>query len=101
MVLYNITFVVDEDINENWLKWMKKVFIPACEATGYFEAIDFFSIHRQSADHTKSYSTHLYTKTKKHLIEFHQVHGEKLLSLPSEEFGSKCQSFDTVLEKII
>jgi hypothetical protein len=37
MILYNITYKVDLDISEEWLKWMKLVYIPRMMGTGKFE----------------------------------------------------------------
>jgi myo-inositol-hexaphosphate 3-phosphohydrolase len=37
MILYNITYKIDLDISEEWLKWMKQVFIPRMMETGKFE----------------------------------------------------------------
>lgn len=41
MLLYNITFKVDLDVNDEWLRWMKKVYINRMMDTGKFEEYRF------------------------------------------------------------
>ena len=36
MILYNVTVSVDEDIAEEWVKWMREKHIPDVMATGKF-----------------------------------------------------------------
>ena len=38
MIIYNETIIVDETIYEEWLSWMKIVYIPAVLDTGFFDA---------------------------------------------------------------
>jgi len=36
MIIYNVTVVIDEDIVDEWLKWMQEIHIPDVMATGKF-----------------------------------------------------------------
>jgi len=36
MILYNVTVSVDQDVHEEWLRWMIEVHIPDVMATGHF-----------------------------------------------------------------
>lgn len=35
MVLFNVTVIIDDSINDEWLAWMNDLFVPAAMATGY------------------------------------------------------------------
>lgn len=35
-ILYNVTVKVDHDIHEDWLRWVRRVHIPAVMETGMF-----------------------------------------------------------------
>ena len=37
MIIYNITVsIIDQNIHQNWLKWMKEIHIPEVMDTGFF-----------------------------------------------------------------
>jgi hypothetical protein len=36
MIIYNVTVVIDEDVSEEWLKWMQEIHIPEVMASGKF-----------------------------------------------------------------
>ncbi|MBT6516091.1 MAG: DUF4286 family protein, partial [Crocinitomicaceae bacterium] len=36
MIVYSVTVKVNQEIEENWLRWMKEVHIPDVMATGFF-----------------------------------------------------------------
>ena len=37
MIVYNVTYKVDHDVNEEWLRWMRRVYIPRAMDTGKFD----------------------------------------------------------------
>jgi hypothetical protein len=36
MIIYNVTIVIDEDVSEEWLKWMQEIHIPEVMESGKF-----------------------------------------------------------------
>lgn len=37
MILYNVTYKVDHEVNEDWMRWMRRVYIPRVMDTGKFD----------------------------------------------------------------
>lgn len=100
MIIYNITFAVDDQIGEEWVKWIKSVFLSAYEATGFFDDSRLMEILGSKQGGHTSYSAQLFTTDKQRLVDFHGEHGEQLHQLLKNKFGDKCVTFDTVLEVI-
>ena len=44
MILYNITYNIENDIEVDWLGWMKIVHIPKIMATGYFSSVKLYKL---------------------------------------------------------
>jgi len=42
MFVYNITIKVDNNIEEEWLRWQKEIHIPEILSTGFFYDHRFF-----------------------------------------------------------
>lgn len=98
MIVYNITFAVDDQVGEEWIKWTKAVFLPAYEATGFFDDSRLLEVLGSKHDGHTSYSAQLFTTDKQRLVDFHHEHGEQLQRFLKGKFGDRCVTFDTVLE---
>lgn len=44
MVLYSVTVNIEPEVEEDWLAWMKGVYIPKIMATGKFESYKFLRL---------------------------------------------------------
>lgn len=44
MIIYNETIILEESIQDEWLKWMKEIHIPAILSTGFFSACQMLQV---------------------------------------------------------
>jgi hypothetical protein len=63
MFLYNITFGVDRDIEQEWLKYMREQQIPAVLKTGMFTSYKIFKVLHDQDDGSISYSVQYFADT--------------------------------------
>jgi len=41
MIIYNVTYKIDHKVNEDWVRWMRRVYIPMMMDTGKFDEYKF------------------------------------------------------------
>ena len=44
MILYNITYNIEKDIESDWLEWIKTVYLPKIMASGYFTSVRLYKL---------------------------------------------------------
>ena len=85
MIIFNDTVIIEEAIQQKWLKWIKEVHIPAVMATGHFKSYQVLNVidspnegvtyciqYRADsiADFNQFYSKHLHRLQEAHNLEF-------------------------------
>lgn len=84
MIVYNVTFSVDQEIGEEWLTWMKEKHIPSVSAL--FESYRILKVLSHDDEKTLSFAVQFFCKSvdtaeKYHAnTEIHQRYGERVLS---------------------
>ena len=99
MILYNVTYQIDHEIESQWLEWMKLSFLPRIMATGYF---DNFRLYKLLDDRNEgaTYSIQFFAESLRKV----QIYLEKEASLFAGEmntrYRNKLVAFRTVLQEI-
>ena len=99
MILYNITLNIEEDIEEDWLQWMKKVHIPAMVDTGYFTNHRLFRLIK-SGEEGVTYSAQFEAESLSKLQQYMATHSPRLQQEHHDKFGEKVVSFRSILEQV-
>lgn len=102
MILYNITFNIENDIMEDFLVWLKGKHIPDFLQTGLFTEYKLFKLisnHGDTPD-TSTYALQFYLKDLKTFLEYSDYQAPRLQNDLKDKFGSKVIAFRTLLEKI-
>jgi hypothetical protein len=80
MYLYSITINIDDDVQKQWLEWMKETFIPELFKTGLFTSRNFLQLINEEKSEGTTYSLQLFMNSledyEKYEAEFcysHQV----------------------------
>lgn len=99
MIIYNVTCNVENEILQDWLKWMVDVHIPDVMQTGFFLEANINKVISSNDDGTTyaiSYSCESMKKLHQYQIKF----SSELQKKHIERYGEKVVSFRTILELI-
>lgn len=99
MVIYNVTVNIDENVNEEWVKWMKDDHIPAVLATGHFHGSTFSKILAEEAGGF-AYSIQYLAKSMEALEKYMAEEAPRLRKEFQDQYGTKAVSFRTLLDVI-
>src|SRR6267378_2924426 len=69
MILYNVTFGIDREIEPEWVQWMKETHIPEVLSTGVFTGHKFYKVLSHEVEGTSSYCIQYFTPS---IIQFNQ-----------------------------
>jgi len=101
MVLYNVTINIDEDVEQDWIEWMKKTHIPAVMDTGFFSEYRLMRMLSESADETgKTYAIQYIAENLAKVETYLETAAPKLQKQSIIRYGTKMAAFRTVLEEV-
>jgi hypothetical protein len=99
MILYNVTIIVEEDIQANWLNWMQNVHIDQIMDTGYFASNRILKV-LDSPNEGATYCIQFVADSLAKYNEYQQKFSVALQADFPAEFANKFVSFRTVMEFI-
>ncbi|AVR44561.1 DUF4286 domain-containing protein [Christiangramia fulva] len=99
MYIYNVTINVQEDIHDDWVKWMKEEHIPDMLDTGKFSKALMTRVMVKEPMGGITYSIQYTTESKEKLERYYAENAEELRG-KSKPFEGKFVSFRTELEVI-
>ncbi|MBE7175373.1 MAG: DUF4286 family protein [Mucilaginibacter polytrichastri] len=97
MIIYNVTLVVEDDIRDEWLKWMQEIHIPEVMATGKFSGYRLLSI-LDSPNEGQSYCAQYYTSSVEQYNAYVEEDAARLQGALAEKFGHQYVAFRTLME---
>ena len=100
MILYNVTVNVQQEIESQWLDWMKSIHIPKVLETGCFESNKFFKLLLEDQSGGTNYSVQYFATDMAQLERYLNLFAEKLRDEHEAMFKGKVVAFRTVLEEI-
>ncbi|MDH6353894.1 hypothetical protein M2132_000214 [Dysgonomonas sp. PH5-45] len=100
MFIYNTTFHIDDDILDDGLVFLKKVYIPQALVSGELYEARLSFIHHQHEESGSSFSLQFRTQSVEDLNNWAQTDGFILQQKMVELFGNKMTGFNTLLEEI-
>ena len=101
MVLYNVTVNIDEDVEQDWIFWMKNTHIPDVMQTGYFVEYRIMKMLSESPDETgKTYAIQYLAEKLGDLETYLEKAAPKLQKESIIRYGTKMVAFRSVLEEI-
>ena len=99
MILFNITIILDNEIHNEWLHWMKTRQIPDVMNTGCFVSNRLLNV-LDSPNEGLTYCVQYISDSLKKLNEFKQKHDHYIQAKLPEQFNNKLVLFSTVMEFI-
>lgn len=100
MVIYNITFHVERDIQEEYLVYMKKEFIPRAASCGFLHQPCLRRVMYTPDGEGVSYAIQFQVKNVETLNLWLEQEGNRMHQQLVERFGNKIAGFTTLLEEL-
>lgn len=100
MLLYNITFGIDKEIEPEWTAWMRANYIPAMMNTGLFVNYKMYKVLSHDEESSVSYSVQCFAKRIEDLLQYLNEFAPKIVELHRERYKDKHVAFNTLLEEV-
>ena len=101
MIIYNVTINVEDDIHDDWLKWMKNTHIPDVMQTGYFLEYKMCRVLSIQEDETgNTYAIQYTSSSMDDLNEYQEKHATRLQEEHTTRYKGKFVAFRTLLEVV-
>lgn len=100
MILYNITYTIATDIEDDFVSWMKTHHIPEIFATGLFTEHRFYRLMNSTNDGFTNYSIQFFAETTAKLIEYENRYANELRYQTQARYGEKALAFRSLLEAV-
>lgn len=97
MIIYNVTVKVENEIRDEWVKWMKNKHIPDVMATGCFKEYRFSKILVDDEDGV-NYSIQYLCDSMEMLESYQENHASDLQKEHTLRYTNKFVAFRTLLE---
>jgi len=99
MIIYNVTINIEDDVHDEWLKWMKEVHIPDVMRTGYFLESRLLKVLADDPQGT-TYSFQYTASNMADYEEYRTKHAPRLQKEVADKFAGKFVAFRTLLEVV-
>lgn len=100
MIIFNTTFHVEDDVLNDYITFMKEVYILKASGSGFLHEPRFARIHSQHEESGSSYSLQFKVKNVDTLNHWFSTEGQALQEELTSRFGKKVLGFVTLLEEI-
>ena len=99
-MLYNITFNVDQDIQEQWLHWLKEKYIAKVMQTGLFLKYRFYRLLSEVENDGITYALQFYAESLDDIDTYIEDHAPAIVHEQNEKFKHRQVAFMTLLESV-
>ena len=100
MIIYSVTVSIDQEVQAEWVQWMRDVHIPDVMATGYFLENRFAKVLLVDEEGGVTYSVQYLCKNMADLQRYQGSHAPRLQADVKAKFDGKFVAFRTVLETV-
>ncbi|MFC5282028.1 DUF4286 family protein [Pedobacter alpinus] len=99
MIIYNVTTIIEEDIHEKYVQFMKNTHMPEVMATGKFVSCSLLKL-TEPMNEGITYCAQYITDEIGKLEDYRKNYSPKLQEDFQKEFANKFVAFRSVLEEI-
>jgi len=100
MIIYNVTINIDNDVREEWLKWMRSVHIPDVLKTGQFTGHRMVKVLTEDDSEGTNYSIQYFCNSMADYELYRDKFAPGLQKAVNELYKDKFVAFRTLLEVI-
>jgi hypothetical protein len=99
MIIYNVTTIIEDDVHEAYIQYMKNVHMPEVMATGKFVDCHLLRL-TDPVNEGITYCAQYVTDETDKLTDYRENYSPKLQQSIQSKFANKFVSFRSVLEKV-
>lgn len=99
MILYNITVIIEESIETDWLKWINQYFVPEALSSNLLVSSRLLKV-LDSPNEGSTFCLQFIADNIQNYNEFKNLHASALLDEHALEFKNKSVFFSSVMEFI-
>ena len=99
MIIFNDTVIIEEAIQQRWLKWIKEVHIPAVMATGHFKSYQVLNVI-DSPNEGVTYCIQYRADSIADFNQFYSKHLHRLQEAHNQEFENQFVIFNTLMQTV-
>lgn len=100
MILYNITFNIEPEIQNEWHGWMKNVYLPFVMETELFFDAKMYRLLNEAENQGFTYSVQFFAHSLDLANTYLENHAPVIVEKHNEAFRHKHVSFMTILESV-
>lgn len=98
MILYNTTYSIANEVEQDWLHWMKTNHIPTILSTGLPTSHKVLRLLTELDNGGVTYSVQLDFNTLEDYFSYQSLHADMMQERVLDRFANQFVSFDTLLE---
>ena len=99
MILYNVTINIDQQIEHEWLRWMKAEHVPAVLATGLLLTSNVLKLLTEVENGGATYTFQYWFQTMEDFVTYQSLHQPALQQQVADRYANRYVSFRTLLEE--
>ena len=100
MILYNITFNIEKEIEKEWLFWMRENYFSYVLGTDLFFDVKLFRLLNEAENDGITYSVQFFTDSLDKVELYLEKYAKKIVETHNEAYKYKHVSFMTLLESV-
>ena len=100
MLLYNVTITIDQDVQQDWLHWMRHTHIPDVMATGMFLSCRICRLLSHEHAGSEIYTVQYLVQDMDHLQRYMDEHAPGLQRQHQQRYDGRYAAFRTVMELV-
>ena len=100
MILYNITINIDNEVHDEWMKWMKDTYIPHVLETKLFVDHKIFQLFNEEPNGGTTYAFQFFLKNREDYEIYQKEFDAALQSSLNSKFRGKFVDFKTLLKLV-
>ena len=100
MILYNITFNIEPEIQQEWLAWMKKYYFPYILSTKLFADLKIYRLLNEIENQGITYSIQFFSDSLENVNTYLEEYASNIVAEHNEAFKHRHVSFMTILEHV-
>ena len=97
MILYNVTVKINNEVHDDWLRWMQEEHIPDMMATGLFTENKLCRIFQDDPDGV-TYAIQYLCKDMAAFEDYRDNYAQKLQKEHAQRFDNQYVAFRTLME---
>jgi hypothetical protein len=100
MILYNITFNIEPEIQQDWITWMKEKYFPYVLTTKLFFDVRMFRLLNEIENQGLTYTVQFFSDSLEKVNTYLEEFASDIVAHHNEAFRHKHVSFMTILENV-